>query len=240
MIELKYVEKSYPGSNINLYITELTIRSGEVTAILGANGSGKTTLLKTIMGLGETKYSHGHILIDGKPVHEQYERMAFITEEGSYLPQMTAQQYAQFLADFFPRFDIERYTKLLEFFELDPDVRIKTMSTGQKSKLEICAGFSKGAKYILMDEPFNGKDMFTRQDFLKLMISSLRDDETLIITTHIIDEIENVIDRAIILHEGRVKADVTIDELREEGLSLPEVMAKTAGYKPNLYKKFID
>jgi len=240
MIELKYVEKQYPGSNKVLFINELVIRTGEVTAVVGANGSGKTTLLKAIMGIGEVSNPYGHILIDGKSVQEQYEQMAFITEEGSFLPKMTPLQYAGFLADYFPRFDRERYLKLLEFFELDADARIKTMSTGQKSKLEICAGFSKGAKYILMDEPFNGKDMFTRQDFLKLMIASMKDEETLVITTHIIDEIENVIDRAIVLHEGRVKADVTIDELREAGQCLPELMAQTAGYKPNAYKKFIE
>jgi len=240
MIELKYVEKSNAQSRLILYINELAFRPGEVTAILGANGSGKTTLLKTMMGLGETKYSHGHILIDGKPVQEQYEQMAFITEEGSFLPQMTPLQYGAFLADFFPRFDRDRYRKLLDYFELDPDTRIKTMSTGQKSKLEICAGFSKGAKYMLMDEPFNGKDMFTRRDFLKLMIASMKDEEAIIVTTHIIDEIENVIDRAVILHNGRVKADVMIDELREEGRSLTELMAEKAEYKPNEYKKFID
>ncbi|GIP16562.1 multidrug ABC transporter ATP-binding protein [Paenibacillus montaniterrae] len=232
MIEMNLVEKQYRGNRNVLFVPELTIRPGEVTAILGANGSGKTTLLKTIMGLGEANVQYGYILVDGKPVQEQYEQLAFITEEGSFFPNMTAVQYGEFLNDFFPRFDRSRYERLLQFFELDPHIRIKRMSTGQKAKLEICAGFSKGAKYMLMDEPFNGKDMFTRRDFLTLMISSLKEDEAIILTTHIIDEIENVIDRAIILHQGRIKADVMIDELREAGQSLPELMAEKAGYKP--------
>lgn len=233
MIELKFLEKAA------LNIKDLTLRPGEVTALVGANGSGKTTLLKMIMGLSEIG-SYGDVLIDGKPVQKQYELLSFITEEGSYFPYMTAEQYGLFLADYYPKFNRARYEQLLEYFDLYPSYRIKTMSTGQKSKLEICAGFSKGAKYILMDEPFNGKDMFTRRDFLKLMISSMKEDEAIIVTTHMIDEIENVVDRAIVLHNGRVKADVMIDELREEGRTLPELMAEKARYNPKTTMKLED
>lgn len=240
MIELKLIEKKYRESSNVLFIEHLQIRAGEVTAVLGANGSGKTTLLKMMMGLGEDSMPYGIALVDGKPVQEQYEKLAFITEEGSYFPRMTAAQYGVFLGDYFPRFNRARYEQLLDFFELKHDVRIKTMSTGQRSKLEICAGFAKGAKYILMDEPFNGKDMFTRRDFLKLMVSSLKDDEAIIITSHLIDELENVIDRAIILHNGRIRADVMIDELREQDGSLPQLMAEKAGYNPDKYKDLLN
>lgn len=108
---------------------------------------------------------------------------------------------------------------------------------GQKSKLEVSAGFSKGAKYILMDEPFMGKDMFTRRDFLKLMVSSLKNDETILITTHLIDEIENVLDRAVILLHGRIKADFYIDDIRSKGKTLAEVFAEVSGYEEDRYKK---
>ncbi|MEK4251346.1 ABC transporter ATP-binding protein [Paenibacillus sp. FSL W7-1287] len=233
MIELKFLERAA------LKIQDITLRAGEVTAIVGANGSGKTSLLKMIMGLSEIG-SYGQVLIDGKPVQQQYELLSFITEEGSYIPYMTVEQYGAFLADYFPKFNRARYVQLLHYFDLYPSDRIKIMSTGQKAKLEICAGFSKGAKYILMDEPFNGKDMFTRRDFLKLMISSMKEDEAIIVTTHMIDEIENVIDRAIVMHNGRIKADVMIDELREEGLTLPQLMAEKARYNPKEHSKLID
>ncbi len=240
MIELKFVEKRHPGSRITLAIKELSIAEGEITAIVGANGSGKTTLLKTIMGLGNPRSPYGYIHIDEKPVTEQYDKLAFITEEGSYLPHLTPKQYASFLRDFFPRFDLDYFNKLLEYFKLDEDQKMKTMSTGQKSKLEICAGFAKRAKYTIMDEPFNGKDMFTRRDFLKLMVSSMKEDEAIIMTTHIVDEIENVVDRAIVLHEGSIKADVLIDELREEGKTLPQLMAEVSGYKPSQIQTFLE
>ncbi|GIP32660.1 ATP-binding cassette domain-containing protein [Paenibacillus sp. J2TS4] len=238
MIELKFVTKKYAGGHYGMYWENLTIPGGEIVGILGENGSGKTTMLKAIMGIGDLQ--NGEIRIDGRPVTEQYENMAFITEEGSFLPDRTPYEYADFLEDFFPNFDRKRYDKLLKFFKLERHVAIKKFSKGEKSKLEICAGFSKGAKYILMDEPFLGKDMFTRRDFLKLMVSSLKGDETILITTHIIDEIENVLDRAVILRYGRVKADLYIDDLREQGRSLADVMAEISGYEENKYKEIFE
>lgn len=234
MIELKNVRKVYGNVELGLYDESLTIYDGEVVGILGENGSGKTTMLKAIMGLIDIQ--SGKILVDGSPVSAQYEKMAFITEEGSFFPSMTGYEYGIFLGDFFPRFNMERYIELMKFFQLDPYKRIKTYSTGQKAKLEVVAGFSKGAKYILMDEPFMGSDIFARQDFLKLMISSLKSDETILITTHLIDEIEHFIDRAVILRHGRIKSDFYIDDMRSEGKTLEEVMMDTVSYKDNRYK----
>lgn len=222
MIELKYVDKRYPTSNALLYINSLTIETGEIVGILGENGSGKTTLLKSIMGLGELQ--SGEITIAGKPVLDQYERMAFITEEGSFLPNSTPLEYGEFLAAFFPRFDQPYYAELLQRYELPIRRAIRTFSKGQKMKLEMSAGLAKRADYLLMDEPFVGKDVFARRDSLKLLMSGLRGGETVLISTHLIDEIENVIDRAIVLHQGLARADVTIDDLREEGKSLTDVM----------------
>ncbi|CAM3334637.1 ABC transporter ATP-binding protein [Paenibacillus lupini] len=238
MLELKYVEKSFGQSRPILHVRDLRIPSGEIVGVLGENGSGKTTLLKAIMGLGEVKYRD--IAINGRPVQEQYDQLAFITEEGSYIPKLTPLQYADFLAAFYPRFDLVYYNKLLKFYELEPNKRIRTFSRGQKSKLEISAGMAKGAKYILMDEPFLGKDMFTRRDFLKLMIGNLKGDETILIVTHHLDEIETVIDRALIMSRGRIEADFYMDDLREQGKDLTAIMAEKAGYKPDRYKTVLE
>ncbi|WP_129724192.1 ABC transporter ATP-binding protein [Xylanivirga thermophila] len=235
MIQLKHIRKTYGNQGIGLNDESLIINNGEIVGVLGENGSGKTTLLKTIMGLCEVQA--GEVLVDGRSVSEQYEKMAFITEEGSYFPYMTPYEYGIFLSDFIPAFDMERYIRLIKFFELEPYRKIKTFSKGQKSKLEVSAGFSKGAKYILMDEPFLGKDMFTRKDFLKLMITSLKSDETILIATHLIDEVENFLDRAIILRYGRIKADFYIDDIREEGENLASIMMDITGYKEDRFKE---
>jgi ABC-2 type transport system ATP-binding protein len=229
MIELKYVDKRYPVSNAFLYVHSLTINKGEIVGIVGENGSGKTTLLKAIMGICDI--ANGEVTIEGRPVTEQYERMAFITEEGSFLPNMTPMKYGQFLAEFFPRFDRAHYAKLVEYYELPTGRKIKTFSKGQKMKLEICAGLAKRADYLIMDEPFVGNDIFSRSDSLKLMMAGLKGDETVLITTHLIDEIENVIDRAIIIHQGLVKGDVYIDDLRKQGKSLADAMSEVRGDK---------
>ncbi|OXS56342.1 ABC transporter ATP-binding protein [Cohnella sp. CIP 111063] len=230
MIELKYVDKRYPTSNALLYIHELKIGKGEVVGILGENGSGKTTLLKAIMGIGELQ--NGEITIEGQPVVRQYERMAFITEEGGFLPNKTPLEYADFLSAFFPRFDRPYFEQLLERFELPTRRKARTFSKGQKMKLEMSAGLAKRPDYLLLDEPFVGKDVFSRRDSLKLMMSGLRGDETVLITTHLIDEIENVIDRAIVLHKGLIRADFRIDDLREEGRSLTDAMEEVRQSSP--------
>lgn len=235
MIEIKSVTKYYGNKGLGLYKISAEINKGEVVGILGENGSGKTTLLKAIMGLAELE--EGEILIEGKPPCQMYNKMAFITEEGSYFPGMTPYEYGIFLSDFIPSFNPKLYNKLLNFFEIDPHKKIRTFSTGQRSKLEISAGFSKGAQYILMDEPFLGNDVFTRRDFLKLLVSSLKQDETILISTHIIGDIENFIDRAIILRYGRIKADLYIDDIRRDGKNLATVMMDITGYEEDRYKR---
>ncbi|HHY83424.1 MAG TPA: ABC transporter ATP-binding protein [Clostridiales bacterium] len=238
MIQLINVKKYYGTAAVGLSKVNTIIQSGEIVGILGENGSGKTTMLKVIMGL--TGLTEGQVLIDGKSPLEMYNDLAFITEEGSWFPEMTPLEYAEFLSVFYKRFDKERYFKLLKFFDLDPIKKIRTFSYGQKAKLEITAGFSKRAKYILMDEPFQGKDLLTRQDFLKLMVSSIRDDETILISTHQLNEIDNFIDRAIILRYGLIKADLYMDELREQGKTLNDVMKEITGYDEKRYKTLFD
>lgn len=222
MIELKYVHHRYPASNALLYVKNVTIRTGEVVGILGENGSGKTTLLKAVMGIGGIQT--GEVRIDGKPPTEQYARMAFVTEEGSFLPNLTPKKYGELLADYFPRFDQALYVKLLLDHGLPTDRRIRTFSKGQKISLELCAGLAKRADYLIMDEPFVGKDIFARRDSLKRMIAGLTGEETVLVSTHLIDEIENVIDRAIILHKGLVRADIYVDDMRDRGFRLEDVM----------------
>ena len=238
MIELKNVKKYYGSTAIGLIRVNAEIKAGEIAGILGENGSGKTTLLKAIMGL--TELTEGEVLIDGRPPVERYHEMAYITEEGSYFPEMTPQEYGEFLSVFFETFDMARYRKLLKFFDLEEHKKIRTFSNGQKAKLEISAGFAKRARYILMDEPFLGKDMLTRRDFLRLMISSLREGQTILISTHQLDEIENFIDRAIFLRYGRIKADFYLDDIREQGKTLADIMVEVTGYEENRYKTLFE
>ena len=215
------------GENI-LEDISFTAEKGEIIGILGANGVGKTTLLKLLAGLLTPR--SGNVQINDKSAVASCGDIAFISEAGSYLKDLTPLKYGQFLADFYADFDMEYYQRLLTFFQLE-NKPIKKMSKGQKAKAEVAAGMAKKTKYIIMDEPFIGKDMFTRQDFMQALAGSLTGEETIFITTHEIDEIENFIDRALVLKDNKIAADVMMDDLRQEGKSLTGLLKEVSGYQ---------
>ncbi|OJU18440.1 MAG: hypothetical protein BGN88_11280 [Clostridiales bacterium 43-6] len=232
MITIKDVRKMY-GNLCALTIDCLEIQDGQMIGLIGANGAGKTTLLKAISGLLRLE---GNILFDDiQNDIELHEKVIFITEEFSFFNGLSIKAHADFLSDFYRQFDRERFFKLLEFFELPMHRKPRSLSRGQKAKLEIAIGFSKGGKYLLLDEPFLGNDVFTRRNFLRLMADSLKADETIVIATHLLDEIENLIDRGIILYKGQVAYDVMIDDIREQGESLEDLIKKTFDYEENRF-----
>lgn len=239
MVEVKDLWYLYGEEDFALKGLKFSVPDGQIVGVLGANGAGKTTLLKLLAGLLPSKdMTLERIWIDGKPVRESYGDIAFISEAGSWFRDLTPKQFGAFLADFYPHFDMAYYFRLLEFFGLE-EKPVREMSKGQKSRVEVASGVAKRTKYLLMDEPFLGKDMFTRQDFMQLFAGSLGGEETIFITTHEIDEIENFIDRALILQNGTLAADVMMDELRESGLSLTEKMKEVMGYREGGFADFL-
>ena len=142
------------------------------------------------------------------------------------------------LADLNPAFDEVRFKEFLDFFSLSGKDVIGHLSTGQKARVELAAGFAKRAAYYLMDEPFLGKDPFTRKDFIKLMSGTLHGGETILLTTHYLEDVEHFLDRALIVHEGRIVEDVLVDDLHEAGDTLLTRMAKACGWDPQHYLQF--
>ena len=221
MLELKKVRKMYTADKGIQEITE-TFYEGEITGILGRNGSGKTTLLKSILDL--TQIDSGEILFNGKRVYDQYDEVAFISEEGSYMPNMSAMEYGNFLEDYYKNFDKEKYMTLLKQFEISDQGKIKDFSKGQKMKTEIAAGFSMRAKLIILDEPFNGLDVYAKEDTIKLLIQQLHEDTVILISTHNIEEIETIADRCIVIDKCKVVGDVKMDHLHEKGMDLKDLL----------------
>ena len=239
MIEVKNVEKTYPGTGRVLTDVSFTIPDGQIVGLLGRNGVGKTTLLKRMAGITG---GGGQVLYDGRPPEKCREDVAFLSGDGTFFSEMTPLEYGEFLCGFYPRFDRERYTRLLDFFELGLSLRQRagSFSKGQKTRLELAAGFSRGARYLLLDEPFSGKDVFSRKDFLKLLTAGLTKGETLVISTHDVEEMENIFDRVILLQYGGVKADLMAEEWQEGGVSLADLYADAMGYDPNRYREFLE
>ncbi|KXL51693.1 ABC transporter ATP-binding protein YtrB [Anaerotignum neopropionicum] len=238
MVEIKDLYFTYPNYQTVLENITFSVPTGQIVAVLGANGAGKTTLLKLIAGLlvpdGDVK-----VRIDGKTPQKISGKIAFISEAGTYFNDLTPKTYGAFLQDFFPTFDKAYFDMLLDFFQLQ-ERPMKKMSKGQKAKVEIAAGMAKRTPYIIMDEPFVGKDMFTRQDFMQALSGTLTGEETIFITTHEIREIENFVDRVIILKENHIAIDITLDVLRQEGKTIQELMKEVIGYEENSFYSLLD
>ena len=203
--------------------------------VLGENGAGKTTLLRAMAGLLPAA---GSALFDGKPAAAQYRNISYITGEGSYFPCLTVGEFGEYLTDLHPAFAPARYAKFLDFFSLDARDVIGRLSTGQRARVELAAGFAKRCWYYLCDEPFLGKDAFTRRDFIKLMSASLDGGETVLLSTHYLAEVEHFLDRALVLQGGRVADDFTLDDAHAKGETLLTRLAAVCHWDPDRYLDF--
>lgn len=222
MIEVKKISKNYGRKKI-LDDVSFTANKGEVTCLIGINGVGKTTTLKAIMGL--TPYK-GEILIDDqKMTKDSYEKITFIPDAPTMLPQMTIKQAMVFMSDFYTSWNPERANQLMGFFKLKEENRILELSKGNTAKLNLMLGLSLDVDYVLMDEPFSGIDMFSREQIADVFASHLIEDRGVIITTHEIGDIEHLIDKVILLDNGSVLKEFNTEEMREEeGKSVVDVM----------------
>ncbi|MBT2604307.1 ABC transporter ATP-binding protein [Bacillus sp. ISL-53] len=222
MIEVKKISKNYGRKKI-LDDVSFTANKGEVTCLIGINGVGKTTTLKAIMGL--TPYK-GEILIDDKKMtKDSYEKITFIPDAPTMLPQMTIKQAMVFMSDFYTSWNPERANQLMGFFKLKEENRISELSKGNTAKLNLMLGLSLDVDYVLMDEPFSGIDMFSREQIADVFASHLIEDRGVIITTHEIGDIEHLIDKVILLDNGSVLKEFNTEEMREEeGKSVVDVM----------------
>ena len=236
MIELKNVSKNY-GKRQAVRDVSLTIGSGEIVGLFGENGAGKSTLIKCILGL--LKYE-GTITLDGEPIsRKNIDRLSFATSEHSFFPALSPDGHADFYAEHFPRFDRKRFDVLMDFFELPRKGATSKLSTGQKNQFEVVLALSQGADYILMDEPFSGNDVFNREDFYKVLLGIMEPNETVILSTHLIEEVEGFIGRALLIHKGRLVGDVQMSELEETGEGLIDFVKRNYGYRAERIRKAI-
>lgn len=233
MIQLKDVRKRYGiKGNVALNHVSLEFRPGEIVGLLGENGAGKTTLMKSVLGF--IHISEGEILLDGKKIGPRnIEQIAFATSEHSFFGGLTALEHKAFYQKQFPKFKEKRFDSLLEFFELPKNKKIRSFSTGQKNQFEVILALSQGANYIFMDEPFAGNDIFNREDFYKVLLGILEEEECLVISTHLIEEIKHFISRAVLLHKGNIIGDITTLELEEKNIDLMDYLKQSYSYKAN-------
>ena len=234
MIEIKDLSKSY-GKKEALLDVSLTIPQGEILGLFGENGAGKTTLLKCVLGYLRHQ---GTVTLDGAPItRENIHRLSFATCEHSFFPALSPAGHRDFYAMHFPRWREKRFQGLMDFFELPMDRPAGKLSTGQKNQLEVILALCQGADYILMDEPFAGNDVFNREDFYKVLLGILEPTETVVLSTHLLEEVEHFIGRAVLLRQGRVVGDVTTDALEDSGRTLMDYVKETYHYRSDRVRR---
>ena len=234
MLELKQLHKQY-GNKVALSAVDLSVGPGEIVGLFGENGAGKTTLMKCVLGL----LRHGgEVLLDGEPVsRKNIARLSFATCEHTFFPNLTPGDHKTFYRGQFPDFREKRFEALLDFFELPRGKVIRSFSTGQKNQFEVILALCQGADYILMDEPFAGNDIFNREDFYKVLLGILEPHETVILSTHLIEEVENFVGRAVLIKHGEVIGDMDVLALEEQGKTLVSYIKETYGYRADRVSK---
>lgn len=223
MIEVKNARKKYRKVQA-LDDVSFNIETGKITALLGLNGVGKSTTLKAIMGL--IKLDSGEILIDGERLnHKIYNKMAFVPDVNSTYKGMTIKEAFQHMDVFYINWDNEKAYEMLKKFKLSDDLMIHELSKGNIARVKIILGFAQNPKYLLLDEPFSGIDVFTREKFISSLISYMDDDMAIVLTTHEIREIENIVDDIIFLNNGKILGKFNAQEIKEEeGISIMDKM----------------
>lgn len=223
MIEVKDIRKNFGRKEV-LKGVSFHAKKGEITCLIGINGVGKTTVLNAIMGL--TPLKAGEILIDGeKLTKSSYEQITFIPDAITMIPSMRIEDAFEFMRDFYQSWNEERATELLAFFRLDRQERISNLSKGNTAKVNLLLGLALDVDYILMDEPFSGIDIFSREQIAEVFTSHLIEDRGVIITTHEINDIEHLIDEVVLLDNGIVLKQFNAEQVREEkGQSVVDVM----------------
>lgn len=234
MLVLKDLCKKY-NRNEALKHVDLKVGRGEIVGLFGENGAGKTTLLKCIPGL--ISYE-GEVLIDEEPVtRKNIHKISFATSEHSFFPRLTAKQYEEFYKDHFDGFRERRYEGLMEFFGLPQSKKLAAFSLGQQNQYEIILALCQGADLILMDEPFAGNDIFNREDFYKVLLGILEPTESVIISTHLIEEVAGFISRAVLIKKGEIIGDKTVSQLDMEGKDLVTFVKESYGYSEDRVAK---
>ena len=222
LFECKDLRKNY-GKNQALKGLNLQIESGQIVGLLGPNGSGKTTLIKLANGL-LTK-NGGELYIDGKEVGVETKKVVSYLPERTYLDvHSKVKDVIEFFKDFYSDFEENRAYDMLSKLNINPNDKLKTMSKGTREKVQLILVMSRQAKLYFLDEPIGGVDPAARDYILNTIISNYNPEAAVIISTHLISDIEKVLDDVVMIKNGELVMHKKVDEIREEyGKSVDEV-----------------
>jgi ABC-2 type transport system ATP-binding protein len=214
LLKLTNVSKIY-GKKSALSNVNLTIGKGKIVGLLGPNGSGKTTLLKLVNGLLQA--TTGEILINGnKPGITSKSIISYLPERTYLNNWMKVSEILEFFKDFYSDFNIEKAKNMLNSLNIDENDKLRTMSKGTKEKVQLVLVMSRNAQIYLLDEPIGGVDPATRDYILNTIISNYSENSTVIISTHLIQDVEKIFDDIIFLSKGEIVLHDSVDNVREQ------------------------
>ena len=203
------------GSKTALDNLNLTLPRGRIIGLLGPNGSGKTTLIKLINGL--LSPSAGHIYINGvEPSPETKKVVSYLPERTYFNSWMKVRDILDFFCDFYTDFRRNRAEDMLQRLDIDPTARLSTMSKGTKEKVQLIMVMSRDADLYCLDEPIGGVDPAARAYILQTIISNYSENASVLISTHLISDIENVLDDVIFIQNGHIRLHTSVDAIREQ------------------------
>lgn len=214
LIQCEKVSKNY-GKVIGLQQLSLSIPSGKIVGILGPNGSGKTTFIKILSGLLTPE--EGTVLVDGKPIGVESKAVVSYLPERPYFPDtMRISEMLDFFEDFYQDFQREVAEGMLKTLELNPKSKISALSKGNREKVQLVLVMSRRAKVYLLDEPMGGVDPAARDFILKTILTNYNEDASVLISTHLISDVENVLDDVVFIKQGKLVLYKSVDEIRME------------------------
>ena len=223
MVEVQNLWKRYPGATA-LGGISLTVERGRVLGVLGENGSGKSTLFKILAGV--TRASEGSARISGQPVGVQTRRItSYLPEVSPFYDWMYVTEQLEFLAAFYPGWDPSKSRELLDLMNVDSHRKVGALSDGQRARLKVVTAFSRPSELVLMDEPLGRIDPPSRRRILATLLREFRvGEQTILLSTHLVSEVEELIEEVVFLRHGEIAVRGTVEALRQDrGASLSDI-----------------
>lgn len=212
ILECQRLTKKY-GSFFALSELTLSLDRGQIVGLLGPNGSGITTLIKLANGL--LNPTDGHIMINGlAPGTESKKIVSYLPDRSFFSEHMKVKEIISYYTDFYDNFSTDRASKMLDTLEIDINSRFSALSKGTKEKVQLVLVMSRDADLYILDEPIGGVDPAARDYILQTILTNYNENATVLISTHLISDIENVLDRVIFLRNGQLALNETVDDIR--------------------------
>lgn len=212
MIQVTNLSKKYNGRKA-LDQVSAEFLDGKIYAFLGPNGSGKTTFMKILANL--TQENEGTILLDGERLSvKSRAKVAYLPTETHVYPFMTVGEFGSYYKSFFKDFNEERYESWIKRMDIPFKTPFKVLSSGMDKKVRVAATLSRDAKLLILDEPFNGVDLLAREEIERMMIEVMAEDRTLIVSSHLVDEVESYVNYAAFFSQGKLLSLENVEELR--------------------------